>query len=57
MTNAWFTLIVGLIVCIWGGAALFREKILAWSKASIKLIALVGVIFGAYLIYVAISLL
>ena len=56
MTNAVFTLLVGLLVLVWGGGTVINDKWLAWSKKSIKIVALVNVIIGAFLVYIAITM-
>jgi len=56
MTNGVFTLFVGLAVLMWGGGMVMKDKWLAWSKKSLKLIALLSVIMGAFLSYIAIVL-
>ena len=56
MTNGVFTLLVGLAVLIWGGGTVINDKWLNWSRKSLKLIALVNVIIGAFLIYIAVVL-
>ena len=56
MTNGLFTLLAGLLVLVWGGGTVVNDKWLAWSRKSIKLVALASVIIGAFLIYIAIVL-
>ena len=56
MTNGVFTLLAGLLVLVWGGGTVVNDKWLAWSRKSIKLVALANVIIGAFLVYIAITL-
>ena len=56
MANWLFTLLVGLAVLVWGGGTVINDKWLAWSKKSLKLIALVSVIIGAFLVYISITM-
>jgi len=56
VTNGLFTLLAGLLVLVWGGGTVVNDKWLAWSRKSIKLVALASVIIGAFLIYIAIVL-
>ena len=58
MTQGWLTLIVGLVILIWGGVVIFRPQFLNWAskESSAKLRAITDVIVGAFLIYIAIVL-
>ena len=55
MANWIFTLLVGLLVLVWGGGTVVNDRWLAWSRKSIKYIALGNVIIGAFLIYIAVT--
>ena len=56
MTQGWLTLIVGLLVLVWGGVVLLKPRFLSWAtkEQSVKIRAITDVIVGAFLIYVAI---
>ena len=51
-----FTLLVGLAVLVWGGGTVINDRWLAWSRKTLKVIAFAGVIIGAFLIYIAITM-
>lgn len=59
MTQGWFTLVVGILLLLWGGGVLLKERLLAWctKKQSAKLLGIVNVVVGAFLIYIAAVLL
>ena len=56
MTQAWLTLIIGLLVLIWGALVILRPQFLNWAskESSAKIRAITDVILGALLIYIAI---
>ena len=51
-----FALLVGLAILVWGGGTVINDRWLAWSRKTLKVIALAGVIIGAFLIYIAITM-
>ena len=57
MNIAWISLIIGILVCIWGAGVLLTKELMNWSKRSVRFLALVDVLIGAFMISFAIILL
>lgn len=59
MSSGWFWFIIGLLLIFYGGGVLLNHKILAWVRkvSSVKLLAILCIILGAFAIYTAVVIL
>jgi uncharacterized membrane protein len=59
MSLGWFVFIIGFALVLYGGGVLLKDRLLEWAQkmSSVKLVALVCIILGAFMIYTAAFLL
>lgn len=59
MSPQWFIIVFGIVLILYGGGVLFKDRLLEWArkKDSVKLVAIASVIVGAFMIYTGVFIL